>query len=367
MSEVRLTSVTKHYGNLKIIDDLNLVIGAGEFVTLLGPSGSGKTTTLKIVAGLEALTSGKLSIGGVDMTRMPVSKRNIGMVFQNLALFPHMTVEENVAFGLRMRRVPKAEIASLVRKALDLVQLSRFAERTPDRLSGGQQQRVALARAFVINPMVLLLDEPLSALDRKLREEMQIEIRKLVRELELTAIFVTHDQEEALTLSDRVAVMNNGIVEQFAPPAVLFRQPSTEFVARFMGVSNMLSGVVSSDDPSSILVISGNRSIRFSSSNKVVGHRKVMIGLRPEDATIVPDSLTRTPPQGGNVRCRIQSVVFQGSTLIVDATPVDAPDLVLCARIPTVHLERDLIDLQRDNIIQLYWRPESVLIYDLSE
>ncbi|PYM67545.1 MAG: hypothetical protein DMD79_00795 [Candidatus Rokuibacteriota bacterium] len=227
---VQLTRLRKSYGRIVAIDDVSLRVEGGEFFSLLGPSGCGKTTTLRAIAGLIDLDAGNIEIMSRDVTSLAVHKRNIGMVFQSYALFPHMTVAQNIAFGLRMRGVKKGEIAARVERALDLVRLGGTGERLPRQLSGGQQQRVAFARAVVIEPQLLLLDEPLSNLDAKLRKEMQIELRALQRRLGITAIYVTHDQEEALTLSDRIAVMNDGRIAQCAEPSEIYRSPANRFV-----------------------------------------------------------------------------------------------------------------------------------------
>jgi putative spermidine/putrescine transport system ATP-binding protein len=240
MASVTLDRAVKQYGEVRALDDVTLDIAANEFVTLLGPSGCGKSTTLKAIAGLVPIDRGAITIGGRDVTRTPINKRNIGMVFQNLALFPHMTVAENIAFGLKMRGLARPERDMKVRQALALVHLPDYGARYPHQLSGGQQQRVAIARALVINPGVLLLDEPFAALDRKLREAMQIELRDLTRRVGITAVFVTHDQEEALTLSDRIVVMNAGRVEQTGTPDAVYSRPETRFVADFMGARNII-------------------------------------------------------------------------------------------------------------------------------
>jgi putative spermidine/putrescine transport system ATP-binding protein len=229
------------------VDDLSLHIEAGEFITLLGPSGSGKTTTLMLLAGFEAPSAGTIRLEGRPIEALPPHKREMGVVFQSYSLFPHMTVEQNVAFPLSVRKLPAAAARDKVAAALAKVQLSHLAQRKPQQLSGGQQQRVALARALVFEPRVVLLDEPLSALDKKLREEMQLEIRRLHRELGVTMVFVTHDQAEAMTLSDRVAVFNHGRIEQLATPQVLYDAPRNPFVAGFIGDNNMLSGEAESD------------------------------------------------------------------------------------------------------------------------
>lgn len=237
--DVRLENVTKSYGRTVAVDRLTLGVRRGELLSLLGPSGCGKTTTLRVVAGLVRPTEGTVIIKDRLVTTVPVHRRNIGMVFQNYALFPHLSVAENVAFGLQMRSVPRATIRTLVREALELVQLPGFEDRFPQQLSGGQQQRVALARALVIKPAVLLLDEPFGALDKKLREGMQIELRQLQRRLEITTVFVTHDQEEALEVADRIAVMNAGQLEQVGTPEDVYDNPATPFVYNFLGRVNL--------------------------------------------------------------------------------------------------------------------------------
>ena len=241
MATVELRDLAKRYGAAAAVDRVSLRVGSGDFVTLLGPSGCGKTTTLRAIAGLVEPDSGAILLDGEDVTGVPIHRRDIGMVFQSHALFPHMTVAANVGFGLRMRGIAGADRDARVREALELVRLGELGGRYPAQLSGGQQQRVALARALVIRPRVLLLDEPFGALDRKLREAMQQELRELVRRLGATAIFVTHDQEEAMILSDAVAVMNAGRIEQVDGPAGIFERPRTRFVADFMGMGNVLA------------------------------------------------------------------------------------------------------------------------------
>ena len=238
---IRLEQVTKTFdGRVVAVDAVTLDIAAGEFFSLLGPSGCGKTTSLRMIAGFEHPDSGRVHVGGRDITDLPVHKRDMGMVFQSYALFPHRTVAENVAFGLRMREVPKPEIARRVQAALAQVALTGLENRRPSQLSGGQQQRVALARALVVEPPVLLCDEPLGALDRKLRQQMQFELKELQKRLGVTLVFVTHDQEEALAMSDRIAVMNKGRVEQVGSPTEIYERPRTRFVADFIGEINIL-------------------------------------------------------------------------------------------------------------------------------
>ncbi|MFJ7417108.1 ABC transporter ATP-binding protein [Streptomyces uncialis] len=239
---VRLRDLTKRYGDRAVVDGVSLDIEVGEFMTFLGPSGSGKTTTLDMIAGFTRASGGAITVDGTDVADLPPHRRDLGMVFQHYALFPHMTVARNVAFPLEQRKVAKAEIERRVARALRMVELDAMAGRLPSQLSGGQQQRVALARAVVFNPRVLLMDEPLGALDKKLREQLQGEISRMHRELGITFVFVTHDQEEALALSDRIAVFNDGRIEQVGTPEELYERPATLFVARFLGESNVFTG-----------------------------------------------------------------------------------------------------------------------------
>jgi putative spermidine/putrescine transport system ATP-binding protein len=238
--EVQLVDLVKRFADVAAVDGVNLHMPAGEFFSLLGPSGCGKTTTLRLIAGFERPTDGQILLDGVDMAETPPHKRNVNTVFQNYALFPHLNVYDNIAYGLKRAKRPKAEIRERVGKALELVQLPGYERRKSSQLSGGQQQRVALARALVLNPTVLLLDEPLGALDAKLRKALQIELKSLQQEVGITFLYVTHDQEEALTMSDRLAVFNHGRIEQVGTPAEVYEHPLTEFVAGFVGVSNIL-------------------------------------------------------------------------------------------------------------------------------
>jgi putative spermidine/putrescine transport system ATP-binding protein len=239
-ADVRLESVTKAFGDVVAVDGVELDVPAGEFFTMLGPSGSGKTTTLRLIAGFEAPDEGRILLKGTDVTRQPPYARDVNTVFQDYALFPHMSVGENVAYGLRIKKVPRGERNMRAAEALELVRLGGLEKRKPSQLSGGQRQRVALARAIVNRPQVLLLDEPLGALDLKLRQEMQIELKRIQQEVGITFVYVTHDQEEALTMSDRLAVFNEGRIEQLGTPAEVYEHPETEFVAGFVGVSNVL-------------------------------------------------------------------------------------------------------------------------------
>jgi putative spermidine/putrescine transport system ATP-binding protein len=279
---VRLEHIVKRFEDVVAVDDISLDIEKGEFITLLGPSGSGKTTTLMLIAGFETPTCGNIFIEDQLMTYKPPFKRNIGMVFQNYALFPHMTVFENVAFPLRERRVQRKEISKRVEDILDLVELRGFGNRYPKQLSGGQQQRVALARALVYNPPVLLMDEPLGALDKKLRENMQLEITNLQKSLRLTVIYVTHDQTEALTMSDRIAVINLGKIEQLDCPKELYERPANQFVADFIGETNLinLKTVTQKDDRIELITV---KDMRIFVSNRFwCDDNSLSVAIRPE-------------------------------------------------------------------------------------
>ncbi|GBD16568.1 Spermidine/putrescine import ATP-binding protein PotA [bacterium HR26] len=285
-ARLELIGLTKVYGDVVAADQVTLDIAPGEFITLLGPSGSGKTTTLMMVAGFVLPTSGQILVNGEDIAFRPPHKRNIGMVFQNYALFPHMTVAENIAFPLKMRKWSREQIRQAVREVLQLVRLPGFEERYPRQLSGGQQQRVALARALVFRPPVLLMDEPLGALDKKLREEMQLEIKHIQESTHITTIYVTHDQEEALTMSDRIAVMNAGRIEQVGTPRELYEQPVSQFVADFIGESNFLSGRVERGDGHLYLVTQEGWRVVIPGSDSLRPGEQVSVALRPERIVI---------------------------------------------------------------------------------
>lgn len=282
-SALAVKDLTKQYGNVHALNGVSLDIRSGEIMTLLGPSGSGKTTLLKAIAGFEDVDAGRLLLFGDDITDLDPARREIGMLFQSYALFPHMTVAQNVGFPLRMRKWSKDQISNEVRKTLELVELGGYGDRLPTQLSGGQQQRVALARAIIFKPRLLLLDEPFSALDRKLRETMQLELRRLQKHLKLTTVFVTHDQEEALVLSDRIAVMNRGQIEQLATPSELYENPSNYFVASFIGQSNLLIGqVVETDgDLVHVCIDSGERVMVRTPNSKMLSG-EIKLSLRPE-------------------------------------------------------------------------------------
>ena len=288
--DVRLDRVTKLFGDVAAVDDLSLDIQEGEFFSMLGPSGCGKTTTLRMIGGFEEPTYGTVYLGGRDVTTLPPYKRDVNTVFQSYALFPHLNVYENIAFGLRRKKVEKGDIDKRVRDAMTLVDLIGFESRKPPQMSGGQQQRVALARALVNHPKVLLLDEPLGALDMKLRKQMQLELKSIQQEVGITFIYVTHDQEEAMTMSDRLAVMRHGKIDQIGPPEAVYETPATEFVAGFLGASNMLDGEVKeTNNGRTTIALSTGGTVTTNTSGVPAGITTVRVGVRPEKITIVPD------------------------------------------------------------------------------
>jgi spermidine/putrescine ABC transporter ATP-binding subunit len=301
---VTLVNLAKRYGATRALDGVSLAVAPGEFFTLLGPSGCGKTTTLRSVAGFVTPDAGEVAINGRTVTRVPPHRRRVGMVFQHYALFPHRTVTQNVGFGLRMQRMERAEIARRVAEALALVQLPGHGARYPGQLSGGEQQRVALARALVTRPAVLLLDEPLGALDKKLRDHMKIELKRLQREVGITTIYVTHDQEEALTMSDRIAVMHRGRVEQVAPPRGLYETPATAFVAGFIGNINLLSGRAAGADR----VDCGGAML--AATGAAPAGAAVAVALRPERIRLEPTGAVDTL-----LPMTVAHVVYQGETV----------------------------------------------------
>jgi ABC-type Fe3+/spermidine/putrescine transport system ATPase subunit len=300
---LELKKLEKKFGEFTAVQQVDLELERGKVLSLLGPSGCGKTTTLRMIAGFETPTAGTLELGGRDITRLPARRRNIGMVFQSYALFPHLSAEANVAFGLEMRGVSSTERVERVRRTLDVVRMSGLGNRLPKELSGGQQQRIALARALVIEPDLLLLDEPLSALDLKLREEMRDEIHRIVRELGITTVFVTHDQGEALVLSDAVAVMNKGRIEQIDSPQALYQQPRTAFVARFIGGANVLPGRVGPGGADA--QFKADCGLSLSCPGQSAGARAVAI--RPEEVALASD--------GHGIEARVERARFLGATI----------------------------------------------------
>ena len=285
---VELKDLSKKFGKEYVIKDLNLDIYEGEFLTLLGPSGCGKTTILRMISGLEKVTSGKVIIDGKDVTDIVPAKREVNTIFQNFALFPHMTVWDNIDFGLKMHKVPRSEADKRIKDAINLVKLDGFENRKPDELSGGQQQRVAIARGIVLKHKVLLLDESLASLDLKLKREMQIELKKIQKSLGITFIYVTHDQDEALTMSDRIAIINNGTVEQIDTPENIYRKPNTTFVADFIGEANILTGkVIKTNDTEATISLPDNIEVTIDNKGYNIGEEKTVV-IRPECFEISP-------------------------------------------------------------------------------
>ena len=316
MSEpiVRFVGIGKTYdGVARVVDHLDLDIARGEFLTLLGPSGSGKTTTLMMLAGFETPTEGEILLEGKPLSRLPPYRRSIGMVFQNYALFPHMSVAENIAFPLSVRAVPAADIAARVERALDMVQLPGLGARKPAQLSGGQQQRVAVARALVFEPKLVLMDEPLGALDKQLREQMQLEVRGLHQRLGVTMVYVTHDQHEALTMSDRIAVFHRGRVQQLDRPERIYEQPANAFVARFIGENNRLEGRLEAVDGARCTIrLAGDAVVEGSLASPLAAGAAVVVSLRPERVQIA----AATPTIAANGHCRLvgrlREVIYLG-------------------------------------------------------
>ena len=316
---LQVSALTKSYGSVTALGGVSFAVEKGEFVTLLGPSGSGKTTTLMIIAGFETATSGTVEIGGRSLSNIPPHARNIGIVFQNYALFPHRTALQNIMFPLKMRGVPAAEAERKARAMLDLVGLSSYGDRWPKDMSGGQQQRIALARALVFEPSLLLLDEPLGALDKSMREQMQIEIKRIQKSLGVTTIFVTHDQSEAMTMSDRIAVFEQGRIDQIGTPQEVYRRPSTPFVARFIGDSNLLPGIVL--DPEQGLVRTEHFGLmRLPDRLKAATGAKVTLMLRPESIHLagMMDARGGDPDGMNRAEVNVHTVVPYGeSTLLI--------------------------------------------------
>jgi putative spermidine/putrescine transport system ATP-binding protein len=350
-ARVELVGLSKRYGNSEppAVDHIDLDIQPGEFLTLLGPSGSGKTTTLNMIVGFTEPTSGRIELNGKDVSRTPAHKRNFGMVFQNYALFPHLTVAQNVAFPLRERKVPAAQTAKLVGDALDLVDLGGMGNRRPHELSGGQQQRVALARAVVFSPSVLLLDEPLSALDRKLRQSLQREIKRLHDELGLTFVFVTHDQDEAMTLSDRIAIFDRGGIVALGTPAELYHRPTTTFVARFLGESNVFAGHYRAAD------VYEWHDRKWAVGEPGDGTEQQALIVRPERMRVSPDE--ESVPSGSNVApATVTDVSFYGTYYRIELAFDD--DSVGCAVLP-VGAPASAAPGTR---VVAHWRPEDQVL-----
>ena len=350
MSFLHLTHVTKRFGDAVAVDDLSLAIEKGEFLSLLGPSGCGKTTTLQMIAGFVDPSAGEITLAGQPLAGLPAQKRDIGIVFQSYALFPHMTVRENVAFGLRMRKVNAHDIGKRVDAVLALVRLGAYGERYPKQLSGGQRQRVALARAIVIDPPLLLLDEPLSNLDAKLREEMQVELRRICRSAGVTTVLVTHDQAEALALSDRIAVLRQGRLEQLGTPSDIYRAPATAFVGSFIGKMNLWDVAPTAESGGRMIVSRGDIVL---GAGLVPEHARrdgaLAAGVRPQAVAFLPDGEAR-------VRGTVSTRVYQGDhVLYVVATPLG--DITVLAGHGS-----DALRVEEGQSVQLGWADDDLCL-----
>ena len=361
--DVQLDRVTKRFGDVVAVDALTLAIERGEFFALLGPSGCGKTTTLRMIGGFEATSDGTISLGGTDVTDLPPFKRNVNTVFQNYALFPHLDVYENIAFGLRRRKVPENEVRHQVASMLKLVDLPGYEKRRPSQLSGGQQQRIALARALVNNPQVLLLDEPLGALDLKLRKQMQVELKRIQSEIGITFIFVTHDQEEAMTMADRIAVMRHGRIEQLGAPEELYERPATEFVAGFLGVSNLLDAeVVGRDGAQANLRLPDGTQVRVPAAG-LDGATKVRIGVRPEKLHVQPLGDEEVAAAAGDSNAIVGKVLDASYIGVSTQYLVETADgrklTVYAQNLETSGASEVLADGQR---VRLAWRPQHTFV-----
>jgi spermidine/putrescine transport system ATP-binding protein len=361
--DVRLERITKRFHEVVAVDDLSLEIDRGEFFSLLGPSGCGKTTTLRMIGGFEEVTAGTVYLGEQDVTDLPPYRRDVNTVFQNYALFPHLNVFENVAFGLRRRKVAQVEIRSRVAEMLELVELPGFERRKPNQLSGGQQQRVALARALINHPRVLLLDEPLGALDLKLRKQMQLELKRIQNEVEITFIYVTHDQDEAMTMSDRIAVMRSGKIEQLDTPGELYERPRTVFVAGFLGVSNLLEGEVvgRADDLSEVKLRDG--SVLRVPAAATNGGRQVRVGVRPEKLKVVASEDSHVSSGANSLQGTIVDASYVGvSTQYVVRTREGHDLMVYAQNLETSGAGEALANGQQ---VSLAWRPQHTFVIPL--
>ncbi len=355
-STLEIRGLRKSFGGANVVDDLDISLNPGEFVSLLGPSGCGKTTTLRMIAGFENADAGQILLDGTDISALPANKREVNTVFQSYALFPHMSVAGNVAYGLRQRRVPKAELAERVADALQLVRLDALADRRPAQLSGGQQQRVALARALVNRPRVLLLDEPLAALDRQLREEVQVELRLIQSRLKTTFLFVTHDQHEALAMSDRVAIMNAGRIEQLDEPETVYERPATRFVAGFVGQQNFFEGLTGSVDE-----LTGPDGVRFRAAGRADATQgsPTSVAIRPEAVELQPAAEREDLPVAPNAcAATVEAVNVLGeSRQYVCRTDSGKTLLVRTPR--TAEHQRFATGTR----VLATWRPEDVLVF----
>jgi spermidine/putrescine transport system ATP-binding protein len=355
--DVLLEHVTKRFGDVTAVDDLTIAIPRGRFFSLLGPSGCGKTTTLRMIGGFEDPSTGSIHLGGTEVTGLPAYRRDVNTVFQSYALFPHLNVYDNVAFGLRRKRRPKEEVDRRVRESLHLVDLPGFENRKPSQLSGGQQQRVALARALVNHPKVLLLDEPLGALDLKLRKQMQLELKRIQEEVGITFIYVTHDQEEAMTMSDQIAVMRHGRIEQIGAPEEIYESPASEFVAGFLGASNLLEGsVADSDGERSTVKLATGGTITVPSNRFDGQGGRVKVGVRPEKIRLA-DASADVPAGWNCITGTLRMATFVGVShqFTIDG-PGDRPLTVYAQNLGSETIPAP------GQPVRLLWRPEHTFV-----
>jgi putative spermidine/putrescine transport system ATP-binding protein len=354
---VRFVDVEKTYdGETLVVRDFDLDVARGEFLTLLGPSGSGKTTCLMMLAGFESVTHGQIVLDGRPINDVPAHRRDIGVVFQNYALFPHMTVNENLAFPLEVRKAPPAEIEARIRKALDMVQLAGFGQRRPAQLSGGQQQRVAVARALVFEPKLVLMDEPLGALDKQLREQMQYEIKHIHERLGVTVVYVTHDQSEALTMSNRIAVLDHGVIQQVATPQDLYERPENAFVARFVGENNRLLGTVREvDGHTCVVAVEGGEVRALAVKVDGIGSRSTL-SLRPERVLIDP-----SPERCPNVfDARVEELIYHGDHTRTRVRACGCDDFII--KVPNA---AGRVPLRTGELIRIGWQVEDCRALDV--
>jgi spermidine/putrescine ABC transporter ATP-binding subunit len=352
-----LENITKYFGKHAAVNSVNLSIADGEFVTILGPSGSGKTTLLRIIAGFERPNYGSICYQGKDIVNTPVNERPFNTVFQDYALFPHMTVFNNIAYGLKVRRFSKSEIIDRVKIALEMVALTDYGERYPDQLSGGQRQRVALARALILQPKLLLLDEPLGALDLALRKKMQVTLKEIQEKVKITFIHVTHDQEEALSISDRIAIINEGAIKQFDNPEQIYKYPQNEFVAKFMGENNLLHGQLSSIGENEVTIKTELGEFK-SLNNRLINNLRLN---EPVTMVIRPENISVTTTDGNNLNCNfIDAIIcrhiFIGAENLLLIKPVKDMSINLMVKIPSSYQNESI---NRSKVIRVFWEINS--------
>ena len=353
---VKFDKIDKSYdGEVLVVKNLNLNIAKGEFVTMLGPSGSGKTTTLMMLAGFETPTNGEIFLDGMPISKIPPYEREIGMVFQNYALFPHMTVQENLSFPLEVRKISKSDIKEKVNKALEMVELEKFGTRFPAQLSGGQQQRVALARALVFEPRLVLMDEPLGALDKNLREQMQYEIKHIHERISITVVYVTHDQSEALTMSNRIAVFNDGVVQQLSTPDVLYEKPENSFVAQFIGENNRMNGTIKNiSDKYCEVDIEGGGTVKALKINVGSVGDRTQLSVRPERVSVNSNNNS----EENNFKGKVEELIYLGDHIRVRLNACGNNEFVV--KIPN----EGSVNFNEEDTINLSWQADDIRALD---